>query len=132
MTIRGPFHRKDFKLGKYRCTGLISEKKTKALYVELNERAEAATSSYSATRDFLQYICYVLVAKNHQKVQSRCLVHGFSFTELFKRYNRSYIAAILKKNFSWLLLFYVAAAVAIMKSCAERYALQLYRISLKK
>ena len=26
LTIRGPFHRKDFKLGKYRCTGLISEK----------------------------------------------------------------------------------------------------------
>ena len=102
------------------------------MYVELNERAEAATSSYSATGDFLQYIYYVLVAKNHQKIQSRCLVHEFSFTELFKRYNHSYIAAILKKTFSWLLLFYVAAAIAIMKSCAERYVLQLYRVSLKK
>ena len=40
-------------------TGLISEK-TEALYAELNKRAEAATSSYSATGDFLQYIysCY--------------------------------------------------------------------------
>ena len=35
-------------------TGLVSEK-MESLHVELNERAEAATSSYSA----------VLVAKNH-------------------------------------------------------------------
>ena len=48
---------------KYGGTGLISEK-TEALYVELNERAEAATSSYSAPSDFLQYIYSVLVAKN--------------------------------------------------------------------
>ena len=43
-----------------------------ALYAELNERAEAATSSYSATDNFLQYIYSVLLAKNHQKIQSRC------------------------------------------------------------
>ena len=36
-------------------TGLISEE-TEALYAELNERMESATSSYSATTDFLQYI----------------------------------------------------------------------------
>ena len=45
-------------------TELLSEK-TKALYAELNERAEAATSNYSAAVDFLQYIYLVLVAKNH-------------------------------------------------------------------
>ena len=45
LTVRGTFHRKDFKLKKKRNTGLISEKKTEALYAELNERAEAATSS---------------------------------------------------------------------------------------
>ena len=33
--------------------GLLSEK-TDALHAELNERAEAATSSYSAEVDFLQ------------------------------------------------------------------------------
>ena len=47
--------------------GLASEK-TEALYGELNERVEAATSSYSATGKFLQYIYSVLVAKNHQKI----------------------------------------------------------------
>ena len=52
--------------------GLISQK-MEALFVELNQRAEAATSSYSATGDFLQYIYSVLVAKNHQKIRSRCL-----------------------------------------------------------
>ena len=49
---------------RYRGTGLISEK-AEALYVELNERAEAATSNYPATADFLEHICSVLVAKNH-------------------------------------------------------------------
>ena len=45
-------------------TGLLSEK-TKALNAELNQRAEVATSSYSAEVDFLQYIYLLLVAKNH-------------------------------------------------------------------
>ena len=43
---------------KYGRTGLVSEK-TEALYAELNERVEVATSSYSATGKFLQYICSV-------------------------------------------------------------------------
>ena len=66
---------------KYRGTGLISEK-TEALYVELNEGAEAATSSYSAPDNFSQYIYSVLVAKNQKNVQSRCLVREFSFTDI--------------------------------------------------
>ena len=56
---------------KYGGMGLVSEK-TDALYAELNERLEAATSSYSATGEFLQYICTVPVTKNDQKIQSRC------------------------------------------------------------
>ena len=61
-------------------TGLISEK-TEALYVELNERTEVATSIYSAPGDFSQYIYSVLVSKNQKKIRSRCLVHEFSFTD---------------------------------------------------
>ena len=61
--------------------GLIFEK-MKALYVELNERAEAATSSYSAPGDFSQYIYSLLVAKNQKKIRSRCLVNEFSFTDI--------------------------------------------------
>ena len=67
---------------KYGGTGLVSEK-TEALYAELNERVEAATSSYSPTGKFLQYIYSALVAKNHQKMQSRCLVHEFYFQYIF-------------------------------------------------
>ena len=48
FTVRGPYHRKDFKWKKYGGTGLISEK-TEALYAELNKRDEAATISYSVT-----------------------------------------------------------------------------------
>ena len=54
--------------------GLISEK-TEVLYAELNERAEAATGSYSVTGDSLQYIYSVPVTKNHPNIRSRCLVH---------------------------------------------------------
>ena len=46
--------------------GLISEK-TETLYVELNKRAEAGTSSYSAPGNFSQHICSLLVAKNQNK-----------------------------------------------------------------
>ena len=67
---------------KYRGTGLISEK-TEVLYAELNERPEAAISSYYVTGDFLQYIYSVLVTKNHQNVRSSCLVYELSFTDIF-------------------------------------------------
>ena len=55
----------------YGGTGLVSEK-TEALYAEPNERVEATTSSYSTTGEFLRYIYSVSVAKNHQKIRSRC------------------------------------------------------------
>ena len=65
-------------------TELISGKKNKKLlYAELNEKVEAATSSYSATGKFLRYIYSVLVAQNHHKIRSRCLDEEFSFTDIF-------------------------------------------------
>ena len=64
LTVWRYFHRKDFEWKKYGGTGLLSEK-TEALHAELYKRAEAATSSYSAEVDFLQYIYSVLVTKNH-------------------------------------------------------------------
>ena len=69
-------------MNKIRCTGLISEK-TEVLYTELNEIAEAATGSYSGTGDSLRYIYCVPVSKNHRNIRSRCLVHEFSFTDIF-------------------------------------------------
>ena len=63
-------------------TELISGK-TETLYVELKKRAEAATSSYSATGNSLQHFCSVLVTNNHQKIRSRCLVHEFFFRDIF-------------------------------------------------
>ena len=57
-------------------TVLIYEK-MEALYTDLNERAKAATSSYSVTGNFLQYIYSVTVSKNHQKHRLRCLVHKY-------------------------------------------------------
>ena len=62
-------------------TGLLYQK-TEALYDEPNKTAEAATRSYSAAGDFLQYIFSVLVAMNYQDIQSGCLVHEFFFTDI--------------------------------------------------
>ena len=67
---------------KYGGTGLDSEK-TEPLYAKRNKRLETATSSCSATGEFLQYIYSVPVTKNYQKIRSRCLVHEFSFRDIF-------------------------------------------------
>ena len=66
---------------KYGGTELVSEK-TETSFAELNERVEAAISSYSATGEFLQYIYSMLVDKNHQTIRSRCLAHEFFFTDI--------------------------------------------------
>ena len=90
-------------------TGLVSEK-TEALYVGLNKSVKAATTSCSATSEFLQYIYSVLVAKNHQKIRSRCLVHELFFTDISNNINHGYRVALLKKNYLWLLPFYMTVA----------------------
>ena len=82
---------------------------------ELNEVVEAATGSYSTTREFLQYIHSMLVVKNHQKIRSRYLVYEFYFTDI-----------VLKFRFISLWLYF-----AIIKMCAEQCALQLYRTSIR-
>ena len=105
LTLRGPFHRRILSEKKYGGMGLISEK-TEVLYTELNERAEAATGSYSGTGDSLQHIYSVPASKNHWKKK-------------------------LKKNSLWLLPFYMVwLLISIMKRWAERCALQLYQTSL--
>ena len=108
-TVRGTFHRKDFKWRKYGGITLLSEK-TEVLYAELKERAEAATGSYSVTGDSLQYIYSVPVTKNHRNIRWRCLVHEFSFADIFNDINHGYQAALLKKKSLWLLPLYMAVA----------------------
>ena len=55
LTVRGPFIGTILSEKNCRGMALISEK-TEVLLAELNKRAEAVTSSYSATCDFLQCI----------------------------------------------------------------------------
>ena len=57
------FHTKEFKWKEKRSAGLVSET-TEALYAELR-------------------VYSVFVAKNHQKIGLTCLVHEFSFTDIF-------------------------------------------------
>ena len=67
---------------KYGGMGLISEK-MEVLYAELNKRVKAATSSYSVTGNFLQYIYSVPVTKGPQNIWSRCLIIEFCLTDIF-------------------------------------------------
>ena len=67
----------------------------------------------------------MLVAKNHQKIRSRYLVHEFSYPDFFNDIKlwlqRSYIEETIFCGcfrFTWLWLL-----IAIMKRCAERCAL---------
>ena len=90
LTVRGPFHR-----------NTLSEKgmgvqdyflkKTEVLYAELNKTAEAALILQQAI--FTPYIYFVIMAKNHQKIRSRCLDHEFSFKDIFKDIRHGYKAA---------------------------------------
>ena len=55
LTVGRPFHWRDFRRKNFGVKGLLFEEK-EALHAELNQRVEAATSSYSAAVDFIQYI----------------------------------------------------------------------------
>ena len=81
------------------------------MYAELNERAEAVACSYFATDDFLQYIYSAIVAKNHQKIRSRCFFDKIHFTDIFNDIYHDYRVAILTKISLWLLPFYMAMAI---------------------
>ena len=98
-----------------------------ALCVELKEGAEAATSSYSATGDFVQYIYLVLVAKNHHSIQSRFLVRELPFTAIFLTIlimvtEQLYWGKFLRSCFCFTWLW---PLIAIMKRYAEWCSLLL-------
>ena len=83
LTVGGPFRGRDFKWGNLGCGVNFWGSGSFVCKTWLDESAEAATTSYSALGDFLQYIYSLLVAKNHQKIRSRCLVHEISFIDIF-------------------------------------------------
>ena len=71
--------------------------KKQALHTELNERVEAATRSYSAEVDFLQYIYLVLVAKNQMALSQKnhhitIIIH---FTVIKRRFSPCYMHQFL-------------------------------------
>ena len=107
MTVRGPIHAKNFKwkiIWGYR----VNFWKTASFVCRLNERVEAATSNYSATRDFLQHSYSVLVGKNDRKIRSGCLFMSFPSQILFNDINHGSRATILKKKYLWPLPCYIA------------------------
>ena len=109
---------------KYGGAELVSEK-TEAMYAELNETVEAATSSYSATGEFLRHIYSVLVAKNHQNIQSRCIVQNkTAIVSYLLKYFYSFSAAELNnfesedfRNFHAKRVIMEIAMMKILSNC---------------
>ena len=115
LTVRGPFHGNDCKWKKIWGYGVNFWKKPEVLYAKRYERAEAPIGGYLATDVSLQYIYSVPVTKNHRNIQSRCLVHAFSFTDIFQRY------------WSWLQSNYIKekvfVAASIIYGCGSLFLL---------
>ena len=81
-------------------------------------------------RQILTIIYFILVAKNHCKVQSRCLIHEFSdFTDIFNDINHGYKTALFKKKncgcfrfiWMWLLSFFFLSFPKILHSFCLGY-----------
>ena len=107
LTVKGRLHRKAFKLKKYGGTGINSEK-LETLSAELDQTAEAATSSYSETDNLLKTnlfrVCGYESSEDLIKVFSSLI---FLHSNFFNGINHGCRAAILKKNSLWLLPFYM-------------------------
>ena len=82
-----------------------------------------------AKSKFLQYIYSVIVAKNHQKIQSRCFfLHRYFLTILImvtmQFFSREVLCGSFRFIWMWLL-------ITIVKRYTEGCTLQLYCTSLK-
>ena len=71
----------------------------------------------------------VPVTQNHQNIRLRCLVHDFSFTDIFNDINYGYRALYWRKNICGCFRFLWLGLVT-MQMCVERCALQLHHTSL--
>ena len=133
LNVRGPFHSQYFKWKKISGDGVNFWKKTEALYAKLNERAEAATDSYSVTGTFFTIH---LFCASHQESSE----HSIKVSSKWIFTNRYFLMILIMVTeqiywgkipygcfrFIWLWLL-----ISIMKSCTERCALQLYHSSLR-
>ena len=105
LTVRRSYHWKDFRWKKIGDTGLLSQE-TEALHAELNQRGEAATSSYSAAVNFynisIRCLRLRIVGRSDQSVS----LINFPSHIFFNDINHGYRAAVLKKSSLWLLPSY--------------------------
>ena len=71
--------------------------KIEVLYAEINKIVEAATSSYSSTGYFLQYIYSELVLRFIRRSNQGVQLMNFPSQIFFNNVNHGYRAAILNK-----------------------------------
>ena len=132
LTVRGPFHRKDFKSTKYGGTGLISEKKrkffTENLTKERKQPPVVILEQAILYRIFILYLCLRIIGTSSQDAQFM----NFPSQIFFNDINHGYRAAILNKNSLWLLPFYMLMVTCFYYEKVRRtmHTLQLYQTSL--
>ena len=127
--VRGSFHWKNFKWKKTWGYG-VNFWENKNLYLELNERAEAAISSFSVPGDFYNIfiLCLWLGIKrsSDQGVQVMNFPSQIFLTILIRVNEQLYWRKIICGCFHFIWLWLL---ISVMKRCAERCALQLYHTS---
>ena len=109
LTVRGPFHRKDFKWNKiWGCR--VNFWKNGSFVRRTSWKSGSSHRYLFCNKRFFTVYLFCALFKNHWKIRSRCLVHEFSFTDIFNDINHGYRAPILKKNSLWLLPFYMVVS----------------------
>ena len=109
LTVTGPFYRKIFKRKNYGVTELISEKRKHCMQNLTKERKEPlVVTLQQAIFNNIFILCLRLRIM-------RISEQGFKFMNFpsqifFKDSNHGHRAAIFKKNYLWLLPFYMAVA----------------------
>ena len=82
---------------------------------------------------FLQWICSMLMVKNHQKYLTRCLAHKFSFADILKKdINHDYKTANIEKKSFWLFsLWWLWQLIPAINKWKQRCKLYMYRSVLQ-
>ena len=111
LTVRRPFHIKDFKWKKNMgVRGYFLEKRKLCIQNLKKERKQPPVVILQQSIFYKIFIRCLWLRIIRGSIRSRCLVHEFPFTDIFNDINHGYRAAILKKSSLWLLPSYMAVA----------------------
>ena len=110
LTVRGPFSKKDFKWKKYMgVQGYFLKKRKFCMHNLTKERKQPPVVILQQAIFYNIFISWLWLRIIRRSYQGVCFMN-FPSKRFFHDINHGYRAAILKKNFLWLLPFYMAVA----------------------